>query len=71
MTRSRRATVLATAVITTAGVLGLPAAAVAGPTRSPEAPTRVATEQVSPDTAPPLAGRVIVLDPGHQLGNHN
>lgn len=71
MTRSRRTTVLATSVMTAAGVLALPAAAVAGPTRSPEAPTRVVAEQVTPDKAPPLAGRVIVLDPGHQLGNHN
>ena len=37
-------------------------------------PETVATQPPRPEkaaTAEPLAGRVIVIDPGHQLGNHN
>jgi N-acetylmuramoyl-L-alanine amidase len=26
---------------------------------------------VGPNATPPLAGRLVVIDPGHQLGNHN
>lgn len=67
----RRTTLLATAVVTAAGLLALPSPALAGPTRSPDAPTQAFARQVTLAPALPLAGKVIVLDPGHQLGNHN
>ena len=40
----------------------------AGPVDQPDVAVQGATERA---VAPPLAGRTIVIDPGHQLGNHN
>ena len=50
--------VLASALASAVLVVMVPVAGQAAPDRST-------------DAAPPLAGRVVVLDPGHQLGNHN
>jgi N-acetylmuramoyl-L-alanine amidase len=59
-------------------VVALVAAAVAtgptaaGPSREPvREPARVALAGFAVTDAKPLTGRVVVIDPGHQLGNHN
>ena len=51
-------------------VIALLLAATTGPAA---APTYAARTDRSPTVraAPPLAGRTVVIDPGHQLGNHN
>lgn len=40
------------------------------PSHTPVAAT-AAVREASSAAGPPLAGRVVVIDPGHQLGNHN
>ena len=42
----------------------------AGPASVPTAPAPAPIAPAAP-AAGPLAGRVVVIDPGHQLGNHN
>ncbi|MDO7867810.1 N-acetylmuramoyl-L-alanine amidase family protein [Nocardioides jiangxiensis] len=56
MRRLARAAVRTTALVMAAGLVALPHAPVEGPAAA---------------TTAPLAGRTIVIDPGHQLGNHN
>lgn len=56
---------------TVAASWALPAPSAQTPTSS-EAPAPVAAQAApAPRAAAPLAGRTIVIDPGHQLGNHN
>src|SRR3954447_1942687 len=47
-------------------LLGSPAAA-----RAPESALEAMPAGDPTGTAKPLAGRLVVIDPGHQLGNHN
>jgi N-acetylmuramoyl-L-alanine amidase len=63
MTLSRYAAPVAAAVATS--VLGLAAPA------SATHDFRVTSDQEQGGVSQPLAGRTIVIDPGHQLGNHN
>jgi N-acetylmuramoyl-L-alanine amidase len=63
--RHRYAGLVAAATVPAAMVLGL--AAPADATRD----FRLTSGQDEGGTSMPLAGRTVVIDPGHQLGNHN
>ena len=57
------------AVALFAGLLASMGAAVAGQPVPPAGPAKAA--RAAATAARPLAGKVVVVDPGHQLGNHN
>jgi N-acetylmuramoyl-L-alanine amidase len=63
-------TLAASALVVACSVSGalLPAGPASVPTASPSAPSAPSAPAAAPA---PLQGRVIVIDPGHQLGNHN
>jgi N-acetylmuramoyl-L-alanine amidase len=68
MTRRRPAAVVASLVVLLATLSALSVMSSAGPALA----TRPLPDHPSPGrTSQPLAGRLVVLDPGHQLGNHN
>lgn len=58
------------AFVVVVGLLVSTGSAVAGVPARP-ADTAVAGAAYSARTAKPLAGKIVVVDPGHQLGNHN